>query len=60
MNCYESLMSQIKKAYRFSRIVTNLVDNLTSKYTARSNVQSPTAVHTLTKNCNEAKNALGR
>ena len=60
MNCYESLMSQIKKAYRFSRIVTNLVDNLTCKYTARSNVQSPTAVHTLTKNCNEAKNTLGR
>ena len=27
MTCYESLMSQIKKAYRFSRIVTNLTDN---------------------------------
>ena len=34
MNGYESLTNQIKKAYRFSRIVTNLADNFDFEYSS--------------------------
>ena len=34
MNCYESLTSHIKKANRFSRIVTILADNFDFEYSS--------------------------